>query len=232
MVSGDLKNWKARPRPERRVFEGRYVRLEPLDAARHGDALFAVSSTSGVADAEQRFRWLPDYPPETRAGFDQWLEKAQASEDPLCFVVVDKANDRVGGRQTLMRIDEANGVIEIGNIYWGPGIAQTRLATEALYLFARYAFDDLGYRRFEWKCDNANEPSKRAALRFGFQFEGIFRQHKIVKGLNRDTAWYAMTDGDWPAIRKTLEAWLDPANFDGSGKQKKRLEELRERVLV
>src|SRR5690606_5775435 len=126
-----------------------------------------------VADAEQRFRWLPDYPPETRSAFASWLEMSEASEDPLFFVVIDKASGRIGGRQTLMRIDEANGVVEIGNIYWGPGIAQTRLATEALYLFASYAFDDLRYRRFEWKCDNANTPSKRAALRFGFQFEGI-----------------------------------------------------------
>lgn len=228
-MSGDLKDWKPRPRPERRVLEGRYVRLEPLEAGRHGDGLFAVSSTSNVADAEQRFRWLPDYPPETRSAFASWLEMGEASEDPLFFVVIDKASGRIGGRQTLMRIDEANGVVEIGNIYWGPGIAQTRLATEALYLFASYAFDDLGYRRFEWKCDNANTPSKRAALRFGFQFEGIFRQHRIVKGINRDTAWYAMTDGDWPVVRKTLEAWLDPSNFDSEGRQKERLENIRER---
>jgi RimJ/RimL family protein N-acetyltransferase len=126
-----------------------------------------------------------------------------------------------------MRIDQKNGVIEIGNVYWGPLISRTPVATEALYLFARRAFDNLGYRRFEWKCNNTNTGSKRAARRFGFTFEGIFRQHMIVKGKNRDTAWFAMIDRDWPANRKAFEGWLDPSNFDSEGRQKRRLEEIR-----
>lgn len=220
----DLKNWQPRPRPLRESIEGRYVRLEPLDPARHGDGLFAAST---VADAGDRFRWLPDYPPESREAFQPWLDKAAASEDPLFFTVIDKASGNIAGRQTLMRIDAANGVIEIGNIYWGPLISRRPAATEAQFLFMQYAFDTLGYRRYEWKCNNANLPSKRAAERFGFQFEGIFRQHLVVKGQNRDTAWYSVIDGEWPALKRAYENWLDPANFDADGQQKKRLEDFR-----
>ncbi|NGN44258.1 GNAT family N-acetyltransferase [Mesorhizobium sp. CGMCC 1.15528] len=223
-MSVDLKNWQPRPRPQREVIEGRYVRLEPLDAARHGDGLFTASS---VPDAGERFRWLPEFPPQTRAEFQPWLDRVQASEDPLFFTVIDKASGKIAGRQTLMRIDAANGVIEIGNIYWGPIISRKPAATEAQYLFMKYAFDTLGYRRYEWKCNNANLPSKRAAERFGFQFEGIFRQHLVVKGENRDTAWYSVIDTEWPALKRAYEAWLDPANYDAEGKQKRRLEDFR-----
>jgi RimJ/RimL family protein N-acetyltransferase len=224
MVSEDLKNWQPRPRPERKVLEGRYVRLEPLDAARHGDGLFEASS---VTDADGRFRWLFEVPPESRAAFQPWLDKVEASSDPLFFAVIDKASGKVAGRQTLMRIEPAFGVIEIGNIYWGPLIARKPAATEAQFLFAQYAFDELGYRRYEWKCNNNNEPSKRAAERFGFSFEGIFRQHLVVKSENRDTAWYSIIDKEWPALKKAYEAWLDPANFDAAGQQKRRLEAFR-----
>nr|WP_315925401.1 GNAT family protein [Mesorhizobium sp. SP-1A] len=223
-MSRDLSNWQARPRPERKAMEGRYVRLEPLDVARHGDGLFAASS---VADADGRFRWLPELPPQTREAFQPWLEKAAASPDPLFFAVIDKASGKVAGRQTLMRIDAANGVIEIGNIYWGQLVSRKPAATEAQFLFAQYIFDELGYRRYEWKCNNNNVPSKRAAERFGFKFEGIFRQHLVVKGENRDTAWYSIIDAEWPALKQAYEAWLDPANFDAQGQQKKKLEEFR-----
>ncbi len=223
----DLQNWTARPMPVRAALEGNYVRLEPLDPAAHGEGLFAVSS---VPDAAERFRWLGDYAPQSREAFEAWLGKASESIDPLFFVVIDAASGKIGGRQALMRMDRANGVAEIGNIYWGPAVARTRLATEALFLFARHIFDDLGYRRFEWKCNDSNEPSKRAALRFGFQFEGIFRQHMVVKGENRDTAWFAMLDHEWPAIRRSMELWLAPENFDSNGQQMERLEIFRERA--
>jgi len=223
----DLRKWTARPAPARAPLEGRYVRLEPLDPAMHGDGLFAASS---VSDAADRFRWLGDYPPESREAFQPWLEKAAASHDPLFFVVIDAATGEIGGRQALMRIDAANGVAEIGNIYWGPRVARTRLATEAFLLFARHVFDDLGYRRFEWKCNDRNELSKRAALRFGFRFEGIFRQHIVVKGENRDTAWFAMLDHEWPAIRRSMELWLARENFDSNGRQLERLEIFRKRA--
>jgi RimJ/RimL family protein N-acetyltransferase len=222
-MTDDLKNWQPRPRPERVVLEGRYVRLEPL-AAQHGDGLYEAAT---VADAGQRFRWLFENAPDDRAAFDTWLEKSSASQDPLFFAVIDKASGRIAGRQTLMRIDPAFGVIEIGNIYWGPLVSRRPAATEAQFLFARYVFEDLGYRRYEWKCNNRNEPSKRAAERFGFQFEGIFRQHMVVKGENRDTAWYSIIDKEWPLLRQAYMDWLDPANFDADGNQKRRLEEFR-----
>ena len=217
----DLSDWRPRPRPAHAPIEGRYVRLEPLDADRHADDLFAQSS---APDAAERFRWLPEEPPASPAVLEAWAREKAASADPLYFAVIERATGRALGRQTLMRIDPANGVIEIGNIYWGPSMARTPLATEAQFLFARHVFDDLGYRRYEWKCNDRNAPSKRAALRFGFEFEGVFRQHMVVKGENRDTAWYAILDGAWPRLRRAYESWLDPANFDPEGRQRRRLE--------
>ncbi|MHC5234090.1 GNAT family N-acetyltransferase [Brucella sp. LJL56] len=221
----DLQNWTPRPKPERKVLEGRYVRLEPLDPKKHGDELFAASS---VADADQRFKWLFEFPPATRDEFEPWLDKVTKSEDPLFFAVIDKASGKVAGRQTLMRIDPTHGVIEIGSIYWGPLISRKPAATEAQFLFMQYIFDELGYRRYEWKCHNENEPSKRAAERFGFSFEGIFRQHMVAKGRNRDTAWFSILDSEWPALRQAYQAWLAPENFDSDGQQKKKLEEFRD----
>jgi RimJ/RimL family protein N-acetyltransferase len=223
-VSEDLSNWTPRRRPPRAALDGRYVRLEPLDAARHGDGLHAASTAQ---DAEDRFRWLFEAPPRDRKDFDAWLSKAEVSADPLYFTVINKASGEIAGRQTFMRIEPAFGVVEIGNIFWNSLVARKPAATEALYLFARHAFDDLGYRRFEWKCNNRNEPSKRAAERFGFAFEGVFRQHMIVKGENRDTAWYSMIDKEWPRCKAAFEAWLDPANFGPDGRQKRRLEDIR-----
>jgi RimJ/RimL family protein N-acetyltransferase len=219
-MTTDLSNWTARPRPQRRVHEGRYVRLEPLDVARHGGQLFEASNT---IDAERLWQYAADGPYRDRASFEPWLQKAAASEDPLMFAIIDRATGRVEGRQTFLRIVPEHGVIEIGYILYGPKIARTRVATEAFYLFAAHAFDDLGYRRFEWKCDNANEPSKIAALRFGFTFEGIFRQHMIYKGRNRNTAWFSMLDGEWPARKRAFQDWLAPENFDSDGRQKSRL---------
>jgi RimJ/RimL family protein N-acetyltransferase len=213
----DLSQWTPRSRPPRRVHQGRYVRLEPLDPARHGDDLHAASSGPG---AEERFRYLFDHPPESRAGFEPWLARAASSEDPVFFAIVDEATGRAEGRMAFMRIDQSHGVIETGSILFGPRLARTRAATEAVYLQARHAFDELGYRRFEWKCDDLNEPSKRAAERLGFTFEGVFRQHMVVKGRNRDTAWYAMLDAEWPLRKQAFERWLAPDNFDADGRQR------------
>lgn len=220
----DLSQWTGRALPERKVLEGRTVRLEPLDVTKHGQGLFEASS---IEDANTRFTWLFDHAPATLNEMLPWLEKSAASTDPLFFAVIDKVSGQVAGRQALMRIDAANGSIEIGNIYWGPLISRKVAATEAQYLFMRYVFEELGYRRYEWKCNNDNLPSKRAAERFGFEFEGIFRQHLIVKGKNRDTAWYSVLDRDWPALKQAYEAWLAPENFDANGQQIKKLEELR-----
>lgn len=223
-MTDDLKNWTARPSPQRIELAGRYVRLEPMSAMRHGDGLFEASTCD---DAGQRFRWLPEYPPDSREGFQPWLEKAEASRDPLYFAVIDVASGQVGGRQTLMRMDEANGVIETGHIYWGPLISRRPAATEAFFLFAQYVFDTLRYRRFEWKCNNRNEASKRAAVRFGMTAEGVFRQLSVVKGENRDTAWFSMIDKEWPTARGAFETWLAPENFNAEGRQRRRLEDIR-----
>lgn len=219
-ANADLSGWLGAPRPERVVLEGRYARLEPLDAGRHGAELFQSAQQPG---ADDRFRYLFEETPSDYEDFMPWLEKAVASPDPMFFAVVDRATGRAEGRQALMRIDAVHGVIEIGNILWGPAIARSRVATEALYLFATYVFDNLGYRRFEWKCNNGNEPSKRAAPRFGFAHEGVFRNHMVTKGRNRDTAWFAMTDDDWPRLKAGYEAWLNPANFDADGQQRAKL---------
>ena len=223
-MSEDLRNWSERPRPKRQVMEGQYVRLEPLESKRHGDGLYEAST---LDDAHSRFRWLFEYPPASRAELQPWLDKSQVSEDPLFFAAIDKATGRVAGRQSLMRIDPSFGVIEIGHIYWSPLMARKPAATEAQYLFLRHVFQELGYRRYEWKCHNMNEPSKRAALRFGFTFEGVFRQHLVFKGGNRDTAWFSIIDKEWAALSKAYEAWLDPSNFDALGRQKRRLEDCR-----
>lgn len=223
MIS-DLRNWTPRQRPERTPLDGRYVRLEPIDADRHGGDLFAVAT---AADAASRFRYLSECVPESRTLFQVWLANAEASTDPLYFAVIDKKTGRAEGRQTFMRITPEHGVMEIGHIHWGSGIARTRVATEAHYLFMRHTFQTLGYRRWEWKCNDANAPSKRAAERFGFKAEGVFRRHMIAKGENRDTAWFSVIDSEWPALQRAYEAWLDPANFDADGKQRRRLEAFR-----
>ena len=222
----DLSHWTPREKPHLQAMEGRFVSLEPLNAAKHGDGLYEASI---VPDAADRFRWLFETPPESRAAYQPWLDKVEASTDPIFFTVIDKKTGKIAGRQTYMRTDTANGVTEIGNIYWGPLISQTPASTEAFYLFARHIFDDLGYRRFEWKLNNDNAPSHKAALRFGFKFEGIFRQHMIVKGQNRDTAWYAMTNHDWKSsVKPALEKWLAPSNFDANGQQIATLATLRD----
>ena len=217
----DLTNWTPREKPQRIILDGQYVRLEPLDVDRHGDQLYAVSS---VADVDQRFRYLFDEPPASRDDFTPWLEKSAASTTTMFFAVIDKKTGLVAGRQALMRIEPQYGVIEIGNVYWGPAISRQRGATEAQYLFMQYVFDGLGYRRYEWKCNNDNEPSKRAALRFGFTFEGIFRQHMVAKGLNRDSAWFSIIDSEWPALKRAYQAWLNPDNFNENGEQIRKLE--------
>jgi RimJ/RimL family protein N-acetyltransferase len=223
-VNGDLSQWRGAPRPERVVLDGRYARLEPLSLERHAVDLFASAREPG---ADARFAYLFDDVPADMAAFRSWMTGAASTDDPMFFAVIDKATGRAEGRQALMRIDPAHGVIEIGHVLWGPAIARTRVATEALYLSARYVLGDLGYRRFEWKCNDLNEPSKRAARRFGFAFEGVFRHHMVVKGRNRDTAWFSMIDAEWPALETGYAAWLAEDNFDGQGRQRRSLEQCR-----
>lgn len=189
------------------VLAGRYVRLEPL-SERHGDL--------ADIDDPDLYRYLPDVPGD----FDAWLPVALASTDPLFFAAV--IGGRAVGRVSVLRMDLENGVVEIGHILWGPELRRTPASTEAVFMLADYLFD-LGARRVEWKCNDRNEASKAAARRLGFTFEGVFRQHKIVKGENRDTAWFSLLDHEWPGRREALVTWLEPANFDADGRQRRTL---------
>lgn len=206
-------------RPERVVLQGSHVKIVPLNAAAHGPALFA-----GSKDPEL-WRYLFNGPYTDEAEFQAWLASREPLEDPLFFTILSAASDAPVGYCSLMRIEPAHRVIEVGNILYLPSLQRTVGATEAMYLLARYVFEDLGYRRYEWKCDSLNAPSRRAALRYGYTFEGIFRQHMLVKGKNRDTAWYAMLDTEWPARKQAFESWLSPGNFSADGAQRTKLVE-------
>ena len=209
----------AKSAPQRIELEGRFVRLEPLEP-RHAADLHAVSTMPGGAE---RYRWLFSDAPQSLEEMSARIEQGKGVVDPSHVAVIDIRSGKAVGQQGWMRIRPEHGSIEIGGIYWGLPMARTPLATEALYLFAHHAFDDLGYRRFEWKCNNRNEPSKAAATRFGFQFEGVFRQDMILKGESRDTAWFSIIDDEWPAMRAEYERWLAPENFDADGMQKSKL---------
>jgi RimJ/RimL family protein N-acetyltransferase len=210
----------ARPGPVR--LEGRSCALEKLDPVRHGAALW-----DAVRGSDDLWDYMAYGPFADEPGFERWLEERAVLLDPCSYAVIDNATASATGIVTLMEIRPGARVLEIGNIVYAPRLQRTVAATEAQYLAARYVFDDLGYRRYEWKCNALNEPSRRAALRLGFAFEGIFRQHMIVKGRNRDTAWYAIIDSDWPVIRQAFERWLEPTNFDAAGRQKVCLADFR-----
>ena len=205
-------------RPERVTLKGRWVTLVPLNPNEHAKALYEGSN--GDAAREAAWAYLFDGPYASLDEFRANLEAKARSTDPLFFTVIDKASGKAVGYQTFLRIDPPNRVIEVGNILYTPAMQRTAGATEAQYLFAKSVFDELGYRRYEWKCNAFNAPSRRAAERFGFTFEGIFRQHMIVTGRSRDTAWFAMLDSEWPARKAAYERWLAPDNFDSEERQK------------
>jgi RimJ/RimL family protein N-acetyltransferase len=208
-------------RPELVTLTGRHVHIVPLDAAAHGPDLFEESRDPEL------WRYLFNGPYTNQADFQEWLDARQSSADPLFFTILNAATGTPAGYCSLMRIEPAHRVIEVGNILYLPSLQRTAGATEAMYLLARYVFEELGYRRYEWKCDSLNAPSRCAALRYGFTFEGIFRQHMIVKQKNRDTAWYSMLDSEWPSRKEAFEAWLAPGNFTAEGRQKATLESFR-----
>jgi RimJ/RimL family protein N-acetyltransferase len=218
-------DWSPAGTPGRVALLGDLVRLEILEPSRHSETLFTSSHVDG---AEKLWQHLPYGPFGSREEFNDWLEQRAVSSDPLFYAVVDSGSMRALGMASFLRIVPQHGVIEIGHIWFAPEIQRTRQATEAIYLLARHAFDDLGYRRLEWKCDSRNDPSKRAAERFGFTYEGTFRQHMIVKGRNRDSTWFSMTDGEWPLRKAAFEAWLSPENFDENGRQRSSLAAVRE----
>lgn len=209
-------------RPDLRPLHGLWMRLEPVSAERHAGDLWRSFSETDPEGAVWTYLGYGPWP--TPEAFADWLRAREADRDPWFYAFVPRASGVACGMGAFMRCDAANGVIEIGHIWMTPGLQKTREATEAIFLMIRHVFDDLGARRLEWKCDALNAPSRRAALRFGFAFEGIFRQHMIVKGRNRDTAWFAMLDKDWPRVRAGFERWLRPENFDEQGRQKAKLQ--------
>ncbi len=222
----ELSTWTPPPLPPRNVIEGRYATLEPLNAAHVPELHEAHLEDPGGT----MWTHLPVGPYADEAGYRDWVRVQGLNHDPLHFAVRMEYG-QLGGTLSLMRMQPAAGSIETGWLTFAPRLQRTREATEAVYLLMKWAFE-AGYRRFEWKCDAANLASRRAAERFGMSFEGVFRQASVVKGRNRDTAWYAAIDGEWPALNKAFEVWLSPENFDDAGRQKKRLSELTAPILV
>ncbi|MBK6636589.1 MAG: GNAT family N-acetyltransferase [Rhodocyclaceae bacterium] len=223
-----VPDWQSARRPEARTLTGRFCRLEALSAERHADALFAEFS----ADSEGRnWTYLPYGPFASAAEFATWVGGVAAGSDPLFFAIVDPSRASPVGIASYLRIVPEQGTIEVGHLNFAPAMQRTPIATEAMWLMMREAFA-LGYRRYEWKCNALNEPSRRAAQRLGFSFEGIFRQAAIVKGCNRDTAWYAVIDRDWPALDAAFQRWLAPENFAPDGYQRVALTGLTQPLLA
>jgi RimJ/RimL family protein N-acetyltransferase len=227
-VGFPVPGWAPPPLPPREPMAGRFCRLEPLDPDRHAADLFAAAR----ADADGRTWTYMGYGPfPDFAAYRAWADGAARTSDPLFFAIVDAATGRAVGVASYLRIDPRNGSVEVGHLYFSPALSRTPAATEAMVLMMRRAFA-LGYRRYEWKCNALNAPSRRAAQRLGLSFEGVFRQAAVVKGRNRDTAWYAAIDREWPALAAAFDRWLDPANFDAAGRQRVPLSELTAPLLV
>ncbi|WP_338859684.1 GNAT family protein [Serratia marcescens] len=207
--------------PGHRLLQGRFCRLEPLSLERWGDELYQAYQ---IAADDRDWTYLFCERPQTREEFQRYLQIQASSADRNTMVVVDQANGRAVGTCAFLRIDPANGVAELGAINWSPLMKRSVLSSEAIFLMLRHLFDDLGYRRGEWKCDSLNVPSRQAAERFGFRFEGTFRQAVVVKGRTRDTDWLSIIDGEWPALRSAFVAWLSPDNIGGDGRQERRLQ--------
>ena len=225
MPSADLQHWQAARTPDAAVLHGNRVRLERLDPARHSDDLWLALHG---ADADPHMWTYMGYGPfASPADFTQWLNSLGNPGDAVFYTVIANASGQALGLLSYLNICPAHGSIEIGHVCFGHALQRSTLASETVYLLARYAFE-LGNRRLEWKCDNANLRSKRAAERFGFTYEGLFRQHLIRKGRNRDTAWFSLLDHEWPACCAAFERWLAADNFDAQGQQRQRLQDLRE----
>lgn len=217
-----LPDWRGARPPARETIEGARIRLEPLDADRHAEALFRAyaADPKGV-----NWTYLPYGPFANVVEYQAWLAARQASRDELFFTLIDPARSQPIGVAAYLRIAPETGSIEVGHLSYSPALQRTPASTEAMYLMMKRVFDDWGYRRYEWKCDALNAPSRAAATRLGFRYEGVFRQLMVVKGRNRDTAWFSILDSEWPGLRAGFEAWLAPENFDGEGRQRRRLED-------
>jgi RimJ/RimL family protein N-acetyltransferase len=222
-VGDALPDWQPRPAPQRHTLQGRLCYLEPL-AGKHAEALFAAHQ---LAPDTRSWTWLLREPDSSVEEFSAWVASVAELSDPLHFAVIDRQTRLPVGSLALMRIDANNGVIEVGHVHFSPLLSRTAMATEAHWLLMRYAFDTLGYRRYEWKCNSLNEPSRRAARRLGFHYEGRFRQALVIKGRNRDTDWFSIIDAEWPQIDSAMQRWLASDNFSADGQQIRTLESLR-----
>lgn len=227
-IGNPLPHWKAPPFPSREPMQGRYCRLEPLNPALHAVDLYEANAKDAQGG---NWTYLPYGPFESFESYRQWMLAFGLHEDPLFFAIVPRESGKAAGVASYLRIAPASGSIEVGHILYSPALQKSPAATEAMYLMMRRAFE-LGYRRYEWKCDALNAPSRAAAQRLGLSFEGIFRQASVYKGRNRDTAWYAAIDAQWPALQKAFEQWLEPGNFDAQGKQRVRLSALTRPLIV
>ena len=223
-VGAPVAGWSARPRPPRTAMAGRFCTVEPLDPERHAAPLFAAYAED---TAGRLWTYLPRGPYASLDEYRSWAEAACPADDPLVLAILDNTTREPVGTASYMRIEPAIGVIEVGSITYSPRLQRRPAATEAMYLMMRRVFDELGYRRYEWKCDSLNQPSREAAARLGFRYEGLFRQASITRGGNRDTAWFSVIDSEWPALRAAFERWLDPANFSADGTQRRSLASLR-----
>lgn len=221
-----VHGWSRRERPQRARIDGMYCAVEPIDPARHGDDLYASLC---IGSDRRNWTYLPYGPFHDRNTFDDWLARTCSGDDPLFHAIVDKAEGKAVGVASYLRINLDAGVIEVGHINFARSLQGTRAGTESMYLLMSHVFDELGFRRYEWKCDALNEKSCRAAERLGFKPEGVFRQATIYKGRNRDTAWYSVIDADWPQLKSAFLAWLEPSNFDHRGNQHSNLRDVRSR---
>jgi RimJ/RimL family protein N-acetyltransferase len=227
-IGAPVPGWTSRPLPSKETFEGTFCRLERLSAARHADDLYEAYRTA--AD-DRDWTYLTIGPFKEIDAYRRHAEAAERSADPRHYAVIDKKTGKAVGTLALMRMEPNSGVIEVGFVTFSPLLKRTPISTEAQFLLMAYAFDELGYRRYEWKCDSLNGPSRAAAERLGFTFEGIFRQVVVYRGRNRDTAWFSILDKEWPALKQAFVAWLSPENFDEQGQQHASLSELRKRYL-
>lgn len=221
-----VKNWSPRLQPSSVVLEGKYCIVEPL-AVSHAESLY--HSFSKLPD-NRSWTWLFDDAPKDLAEYSIWVENKCQKNDPFFFTILDKNTQAAIGVFALMRIDANNGVIEVGHVHFSPPLSGTIMSTEAHWLLMKYVFDELKYRRYEWKCNSLNEPSRRAAKRLGFQYEGTFRNALVAKGRNRDTDWFSIIDTEWDIVNKAMQQWLLPSNFTDTGRQIKTLAEIRENI--
>jgi RimJ/RimL family protein N-acetyltransferase len=226
-IGAAVEGWAPPPRPPRQPLVGQYCRVEPLEADRHAADLHAANSAA--ADSRD-WTYLAYGPFDSMESYTAWVQRICLGDDPLFHAIVDSATGKAIGVASYLRIEPASGSIEVGHINYSPALQRTRAATEAMYLMMRRVFE-LGYRRYEWKCDALNARSRAAAQRYGFSYEGIFRQATVYKGRNRDTAWYAAIDSEWPALQAAFVQWLDPANFGQDGRQRVRLADLTGPIL-